>query len=117
MYMKTPAGQECDFFYGDYHRGREKEECRLLERTAQLWKSELCFTCPVPAILQANACENMILEGFVERPFPFLKRKVRIEAFCRKTNRDVPEPHIGCGECHPLPSIFAGDISDSDVIS
>jgi hypothetical protein len=34
---------------------------------------------------------------------------VRVKAYCRKTNRDVPEPHIGCGECHPLPPIFTGD--------
>ena len=114
--MKTPAGQECKYFYGDYYSGRDKEECRLLESTTQQWTSDLCSTCPVPDILQANACENMELEGHVDRPFPFLKRKVRVTAYCRKTNRDVPEPHIGCGECHPLPPIFTGDTSDSNAI-
>ena len=28
--MKTPAGTECKYFYGDYYRGRNHEECRLL---------------------------------------------------------------------------------------
>lgn len=107
--MKTPAGQECKYFYGDYHRGREIEECRLLERTEYQWTPDLCYSCPVPDILQANACEHMELEGYADRPFPFLKRKVRVKAYCSKTNRDVPEPHIGCGECHPLPPIFTGD--------
>ena len=50
----------------------------------------------------------------MDRPFPFLKRKVSIHAYCTKTLRDVPEPHIGCGECHPLPEIFIGEIRDSD---
>jgi hypothetical protein len=110
--MKTPAGKECKFFYGDYYRGRNREECRLLEASSQQWTSDLCFTCPVPEILQANACENMVLGGSVEKSFPFLKRKVRIKAYCQKTNRPVTEPHIGCGECHPLPPIFSGDTSD-----
>ena len=28
--MRTPAGKECQYFYGDYYRGRNQEECRLL---------------------------------------------------------------------------------------
>jgi hypothetical protein len=56
----------------------------------------------------------MVLEGKVDRPFPFIKRKVAVKAYCTKTLRDVPEPHIGCGECHPLPSVFVGEIRDTD---
>jgi hypothetical protein len=48
----------------------------------------------------------MILEGSVERPFPYIKKVVRVKAYCSKTLRDVAEPKIGCGECHPLPPIF-----------
>jgi hypothetical protein len=115
--MRTPAGKECRYFYGDYYRGRKHEECRLLADTApsQRWTPDLCFTCPVPDLLRANACEHMVLEGRVERPFPYIKRKVTVKAFCSKTQRDVPEPHIGCGECHPLPPVFAGEVRDTDT--
>jgi hypothetical protein len=106
--MKTPAGKECRYFYGDYHRGRNHEECRLLSSssTALLWKPELCFTCPVPGIHLANACETMTLIPRLVRKLPLLKKVVRVESYCSKTNRSDFDPHIGCGECHPLPSIF-----------
>ena len=109
--MRTPAGKECQYFYGDYYRGRDHEECRLLENAYPPlpWKRELCFTCPVPEILLANACEHMVLTPQLVRPFPFVKQQVRITASCTKTGRTVDEPHIGCGECHVLPSIFDGD--------
>lgn len=112
--MITPAGKECRYFYADYHRGREHEECRLLEAASppERWTPDLCFTCPVPDIVRANACSHMVLEGRVERPFPYIKRKVRVKAYCTKTLRDVPEPQIGCGECHPLPPIFSGETGD-----
>ena len=28
--MKTPAGKECKYFYGNYYRGAHQEECRLI---------------------------------------------------------------------------------------
>jgi len=116
LIMKTPAGKECRYFYADYYRGRNHQECRLLDdaSTPQEWTPDLCFNCPVPDILRANACTHLILEGKIDRPFPFLKRKVVIKAYCSKTLRDVPEPRIGCGECHPLPPVFSGEIGDTD---
>jgi hypothetical protein len=30
--MRTPAGKECRFYYADYHRGSQKQECRLIAR-------------------------------------------------------------------------------------
>lgn len=105
--MRTPAGKECKYFYGDYFRGRSVEECRLLKAAGQTWSADLCQTCPVPSILQANACEFLQLRGTVTRPVAALfQRRVQIDAFCQKTNRAVSEPYIGCGECHPLPSVF-----------
>ncbi|MFZ5810184.1 MAG: hypothetical protein ACOY16_12950 [Chloroflexota bacterium] len=57
----------------------------------------------------ANACTYLELHPRLERSFPFLRQEVRINAFCSKTMRSVPEPHIGCGECHPLPPAFTED--------
>ena len=105
--MKTPAGTECKYFYGDYFRGRKHEECRLLMAYGQDWTADLCRTCPVPSILQANACEFMRLRAQVVRPVAALfQRRVQISASCEKTGRPVTEPQIGCGECHALPPVF-----------
>lgn len=102
--MRTPAGFECKYFYGDYYRGRNQEQCRLL---GARWKHALCQTCPVASILRANACEHMQLTARLTRPLSVLfQTRVSISAYCRKNERAVREPHIGCGDCHPLPPVF-----------
>lgn len=87
------------------------EECRLLAHSSPplKWKKELCFTCPVPEILLANACQELVLKPSLERTFPFFKQTIRVKAFCEKSKRHGFDPHIGCGECHPLPAAFFGD--------
>lgn len=106
--MKTPQGIECPYFYGDYFRGRQIEECRLLQAHRLTWKPSLCATCPVPSILRANACPHLQLRPRLVRSLQTLfRQQVQIEAWCEKTRRPVPEPQIGCGECHSLPSLFS----------
>ncbi len=106
--MRTPAGTECRYFYGDYRRGRNHEECRLLEDSVpkQQWTPDLCRTCPVPAILRANACPNMILNGTVHKGILGIGRRVEISAYCTLSQEAVTEPQIGCGKCHPIPIAF-----------
>ncbi len=101
--MKTNYGQECPFFYGDYFRGKQLEDCRLLNKPGQtkIWQPELCKNCPVPSIVLANACPNMILSGEVRKVLG--KKKVKIIAYCSKTHEMVKEPKVGCGMCHSLP--------------
>jgi hypothetical protein len=102
--MKTPAGTECKYFYGDYYRGRDLEECRLL---GTAWTRDLCLACPVPPIGRANACEFMQLRGEVTRPLTAaFQRRVKVTTFCDKTRRSGFDPHIGCGECRLLPPVF-----------
>jgi hypothetical protein len=106
--MRTPAGKECRYFYGNYFRGRNIEECRLFSTVQSLrWNKELCFTCPLPEILLANACENLDFIPRIERPFPFTKKQVQVTATCHKVGKTGFDPHIGCGNCHPLPDIFS----------
>lgn len=109
--MKNPAGIECAYFFGDYHRGRNREECRLLNSANPPlpWEPKLCQGCPVPGILRANSCQHMQLIPSITRPFPFFSRRVEVKAFCTKTHQEVSEPKIGCGECHQLPEIFLGE--------
>jgi len=111
--MKTPAGIECRYFFGDYHRGKNREECRLLDGSNPPlpWQAKLCVNCPVPEILRANSCEHMQLKPELKRPFPFLPQQVQVKAYCTKTNQDVQEPQLGCGECHDLPEIFIDALS------
>jgi len=105
--MRTPAGKECTYFYGDYFRGRSTEECRLLGAAQERWSRDLCQTCPVPEVLRANACEFLRLRATVGRSVgAAFRRRVHITAFCEKVGRSVAEPEIGCGECHPLPAEF-----------
>jgi hypothetical protein len=107
--MKTQAGIECKFFYGNYFRGRKQEECRLIGEVAppHHWTPDLCKSCPAPGLLLANACPFIVLKAEVRGQFFNFGRRVRVSAFCNKVNQPVPEPEIGCGQCHPLPPVFA----------
>src|SRR5574337_1889685 len=90
---KRPAGKECKYFYGDYFRGRSVEECRLLKAAGQTWSADLCQTCPVPSILQANACEFLQLRGSVTRPVAALfQRRVQIEARSEEHTSELQSP-------------------------
>ena len=105
--MRTPSGIECKYFYGDYYRGRNHEECGLLKDSGQNWKPGYCKTCPVPSILRANACEYVTMTASISKPaLALFQPRVQVSSFCHKTQRTVAEPHIGCGECHELPFKF-----------
>lgn len=106
--MRTPAGKECRYFYGNYYRGRSQEECRLLSAANPplTWRAAMCTTCPVPAILLANACTSLVLEPRLVRPLKIKKQQVAVRTYCAKTGRAGFDPHIGCGECHSLAAIF-----------
>lgn len=106
--MKTPAGKECSYFYGNYFRGAHQEECRLIGRQNPPlgWAPDLCNKCPVPEIQRANACSFMILTAEVKRGVLGLSRKVVVHAYCKKVHDFVENPIIGCGHCHDLPAEF-----------
>jgi len=103
--MRTPSGQECPFFYGDYYRGKNTEECRLIGNRLppHNWTPDLCATCPVPGVLRANSCPNLVLEAAVKKRLFGLKRQVKIFAACKKTLTNVKKPEVGCGLCHTMP--------------
>jgi hypothetical protein len=105
--MQTPAGKECRFYYSDYFRGRETQECRLIERNPQggQWHAKLCGNCPVPDILRQNACPSLALEGRVEKTLLGLRERVRVYAVCSQHRVEVDKPAIGCGRCHEMPTV------------
>ncbi len=89
--MRTPAGFECKYFYGNYFRGRKREECRLIGNAPppNHWTPDLCQKCPVPEILMANACQNMELSAKVHRSLLGLIKRVEVTAYCHKANQVV----------------------------
>jgi len=92
----------CEFYFEDYYRGMERQECRLLGRSGEghEWTPGLCRSCPVPRIRQANRCPDMILEARVSSAFLGLGRKVSLTGFCTRTMQEVKDLMVGCGECH-----------------
>ncbi|MBN1121435.1 MAG: hypothetical protein JXJ17_10165 [Anaerolineae bacterium] len=99
--MITPAGKECRYYYEDFHRGRNVQECRLIKQSAktQHWKPNDCEHCPVPAILWANASEHLDLKARVTAGFIGLGRKVEVTAWCRKHDMRIDDPYVGCEQC------------------
>lgn len=106
--MRTPDGIDCPFFFGDYYRGRQREECRLLKASGnhEGWKTDLCKSCPVPGITRANACPNMTLRAEISSLIFGIGKRVKVTAYCKQAGATVKEPHVGCGQCHPLPPEF-----------
>lgn len=98
--MKTPYGRDCRFFYGDYYRGRNLEECRGLinPEDKQTWNSTLCEDCPVPDIQLNNNCPNLVLTTYIGKVW--FKKHMKVKASCSKTLLSVKDPNIGCGHCH-----------------
>jgi hypothetical protein len=98
--MRTPAGTECRYYYQDYFRGRETQECRLVKGNPRspTWEPELCEKCPVPEILRANGSPHMRLE-LVERKRLGLFKTVVVEAYCLKHACPIDDPIRGCPAC------------------
>jgi hypothetical protein len=98
--MKTPAGKECRYYYEDYFRGNDLQECRLIgrNRRSERWEPRLCAGCPVPDILRANSSPHLALEARVVRRWRFWKH-VHVEAYCTRHLIEIPEPHVGCVQC------------------
>jgi len=101
--VRTPAGFECKYFYGNYYRGRHEEECRLVgsQPSPANWSPDLCKTCPVPAIIRANSCSNLVLHAEVGYKFLMFQKRVKVSAYCEKSQTNVAEPEVGCRLCHP----------------
>jgi hypothetical protein len=109
--MRTPDGRECKYYYGDFHRGANTQECRLIARNQESlpWFPGLCQTCPVPDIQRANACPNLVLDARVVKRFLGLSQRVEVSGWCSEHFLDIKQPAVGCGHCqehHEGPSIL-----------
>ena len=101
--MRTPYGAECKFYYADFHRGRNTQQCRIPRRDPdEKWTPDLCRHCPAPRFLLANVCPHLLLTGKIDHGLLGFNRKMTVDAFCHKNETAVAEPAIGCGHCHEV---------------
>ncbi|HVU14229.1 MAG TPA: hypothetical protein VHD90_23280 [Phototrophicaceae bacterium] len=100
--MRTPAGKDCRFYYADYNRGRNLQECRLIKNNPESlpWHPSDCAMCPVPDILNANASPDMELTLTVKPRLLGLGRKLEVTAYCRRHHVKIDDPYVGCPQCH-----------------
>ena len=96
--MRTPAGKECRHYFQDFHRGRNVQECRLIQNnpTSQPWKTVDCERCEVPDILNANANPDLRLELAITSSLLGLRRELKLRAWCREEEIPVAEAYTGC---------------------
>ena len=90
----------CPYFYGDYHRGNNREECRLLAanpRNSRPWRRKLCDSCPVPELLMTSDCRDLLLEAEVKRVL-FRDQVVVTFAVCAKHMMELDDP-MHCPKC------------------
>ena len=99
--MRTPAGTECPHYYEDFHRGRNQQECRLILANPESppWRPSDCFRCPVPSILRANGSPDLILTARVRSGLLGFRRALEVTAWCRRHDRTVKDPYVGCSLC------------------
>jgi len=100
--MITPAGKECRYYYEDYFRGRDIEECRLVKANPESarWHPKDCAKCPVPAILAANASLDMELTLTIRPTLLGFHRVFEVSAFCIKHRIPISDPFVGCEKCN-----------------
>lgn len=105
--MHNPVN--CRYFYGDYHRGKNKESCRLLEASpdnTRPWKRAHCNTCPVPELIIASNTRDLALEAKVERRF--LSERVEVTfAVCTRHMEQLADPRY-CPQCAEEKAAEAG---------
>lgn len=99
--MRTPAGKECKFYFADYNRGRDLQECRLIQANPESlpWRPKDCVRCPVPDILNANASPDLSLTLTVKPQLLGLGRRLDVKASCLKHHVPVEDPFVGCPQC------------------
>lgn len=99
--MQTPAGTECVYYYEDFGRGKQRQECRIPKAPRSLrWEPADCARCPVPGILAANASPYLELRIQIHRGPLGVGRRVTAEAWCTEHGPVIADPCIGCPACN-----------------
>lgn len=98
--MKTPAGAPCAFYYEDFRRGADIQECRADKSPHSAeWQPGDCARCAVPGILVANGSPFLRLRIDIRPGVLRIGRRVDVEARCHR-HGPIADPHVGCGVCN-----------------
>ena len=100
--MRTPAGKDCPHYHEDFHRGRNVQECRLVNQNPNslYWKESDCKSCAIPEILNANASQFLELKLAIKPKLLGFGRQMEIKASCVKHGLDIEDPYVGCPKCN-----------------
>ena len=80
--MRTPAGTECKFFYANYFRGRNQQECRLIAANRQFRTIDLEADYAEQWFLGLTPREALRKAGILSEGFWL---KDFLENFCKPT--------------------------------
>jgi hypothetical protein len=72
------------------------------------WSPDVCAKCAVPAILRANGSSDLVLEVTVAKRLGLMK-SVHVAAHCRRHDRSVDDPYVGCPDCRAEWSVPGAD--------
>lgn len=98
--MSSNKPVACRYFFGDYHRGKNVESCRLLAANLENdvpWRRAHCDTCPVPETVIASNCRDLALEAEIRRRF-LVERVTITFAVCLKHMEELSDP-LNCPQC------------------
>ncbi len=114
--MRTPAGKECRHYHEDFHRGRNVQECRLIDYNTESlrWHPSDCSKCPVPEILNANASQQLELKVTAKSRFLGLNRQLEVEARCRGEIIPLEEAYTGCTDNSKGLDLFRQALEQTD---
>jgi len=98
--MRTPAGTECRYYYEDFNRGRQTQECRLIKQNPRSlkWSPGLCAKCRVPRVLAANGSPYLRLELTARKRFGLITT-LDLAATCARHGEAIADPLSGCRQC------------------
>lgn len=115
--MQTPDGRDCKYYYEDFHRGRNIQECRSVKYNPDSvrWHPNDCSKCPVPDILLANADPNMELIVTIKKGFLGFGRSIDVVARDRTDGSIIEDPYVGNVKDHPGLDIFRQALEDDDA--
>ena len=117
--MRTPVGKDCPHYHEDFHRGRNIQECRLVNHNPDSlrWKPTDCKLCAVPEIRNANASPSLELMVTIKPKLLGIGRQIEIKASCTRHRTAIADAYVGCPKCNaerPGLNLFWEALQDDD---
>jgi hypothetical protein len=100
--MRTPAKRDCSYYYEDFNRGADIQQCRIVRtKDSAWWRDSDCKKCPVPDIENASGGPHLDLTMTVRRTKFGRNSTYSVTAWC-VLHGPIADPYVGCLECAPV---------------